>query len=710
MPGLLKRAPIIRILLPFALGIAAGLAGHGPLSAWAMMGLALLLLLLLLLLPMTHPGPGLAGPLTGLLSVGISLAAGAGSGYLEAPRDPGLPEGERVLVMGRMRTVGTESGGRITCSLNLRALYLDDSLHSCSTTIQCYLPVKDSMRIPRAGECWFLRGTFMPIRNSGNPGEVDWEAIYRKKSTWYRFNGLSASPEANQHLRLTFSERASMASRRMREGISCHWGGSPQVKGLLQALCLGDKDDLHPDTRANFGGAGAMHILAVSGLHVGLVWWVLSHVLAILKRWSGREWTRALCILILLWCYAWLTGLGSSVSRSVCMFSIFTLARLTQRPVHSVNVVLLSMFLLLLVQPQRLLDVGFQLSYGAVLAIVGLHPILSTLWRPRHFLLRWLWNASLVSLAAQLGTLPLVLHYFSSLPLYGLLSNLIALPLLSLIVGVFVCALPFTAWEMASRLAGRVLGFLGEVLHQGMGLVSDIPGASVTNLGMDRWNCLLALLLLWSAALCMRHRRALYLCLLMAVCSVILLRQGHGSLVRQNQRQVQVSHFRGGTHLAFVRGEEVDHYFAASDSMVLQRMKNYAEQAWSPRTYQVTCQYLPTYPQSDLEMCSGKSASHTRLLSLKRGSYLIGSPELSLCLLLGGDGQVADPGKGISTPAFVLCSHEPRLRAFTEGIPPGWEGLVVVDGSNAFWYAKKLRGLSCRVFETSREGALVLSY
>lgn len=231
--------------------------------------------------------------------------------------------------------------------------------------------------------------------------------------------------------------------------------------GTISALTLGYKGDLDRGVIQSFQRSGAAHVLAVSGLHTGIVYGLIVFLLTFGRRYKPLyDQTLLRCcqsalVLALLWCYAYLTGLTPSVVRSALMLSLVELARLCHRPPFTLNVVFLSMVLILAIRPTDLFNVSFQLSYSAVIAIVAFSSLLTsrqssaTKHQTSHIthafrkLGRGAFNLVWVSLAAQLGTIPFTLYYFHQLSNYFLLTNLIVLPLATILVplGLAVLAL-----------------------------------------------------------------------------------------------------------------------------------------------------------------------------------------------------------------------------------------------------------------------------
>jgi len=211
-----------------------------------------------------------------------------------------------------------------------------------------------------------------------------------------------------------------------------HIGGDEFA--VLAALTLGYTGDLNPEVRAAYSATGVVHILSVSGMHVGIIYVVLVFLLGFMDNSRGLRLVKASLILLFLWAYAFVTGMSPPVIRSTLMFTFVAVATCLNRKSNIYNTIFMSMLAMLLVNPMYLYDVGFQLSYAAVLSILFFKPVLDKLYNPATKLTRFVWTMLSVSLAAQVGTTPFTLYYFQQFPNYFLITNFIAIPLSSLII------------------------------------------------------------------------------------------------------------------------------------------------------------------------------------------------------------------------------------------------------------------------------------
>lgn len=254
---------------------------------------------------------------------------------------------------------------------------------------------------------------------------------------------------------------------------------------IIMALVLGDKQFISKDVQGNYAASGTVHILAVSGLHVGVIFMFLSLVLKPLLHLKHGKIIVALSILVLLWLFALIAGLSGSVVRAVTMFSFITFGTLSGYPKSPILYALFtSFFFLLLLEPLFIFDVGFQLSYLAVLGIVLIQPLLDKMIPE----IKWkfaknIWQLITVSTAATLATLPLSLYYFHQFPGLFLLSNIVIVPTMTLILGmgllVVILAvldiLPEILVNSYDQLLKLMNQFMAWIAHQETFIFREIP-------------------------------------------------------------------------------------------------------------------------------------------------------------------------------------------------------------------------------------------
>lgn len=212
-------------------------------------------------------------------------------------------------------------------------------------------------------------------------------------------------------------------------------GFKDDTLSIINALLLGQRQTIDKSIYNNYVNSGTIHILAVSGLHVGILLLILNVLFRPLLYFKFGNYLRPLIIVILLWAFAIIAGLSPSVTRAVTMFSIISIGMHLKRPANIYNTLAVSAFFILLVKPTFLFEVGFQMSYLAVIGIVSIQPILYKLWKPKYWILDKPWQIFTVTLAAQFGVVPISLFYFHQFPGLFFISNLVVIPFLGLILG-----------------------------------------------------------------------------------------------------------------------------------------------------------------------------------------------------------------------------------------------------------------------------------
>lgn len=195
------------------------------------------------------------------------------------------------------------------------------------------------------------------------------------------------------------------------------------------ALILGYTDELDPEIMRAYAGSGALHVLSVSGLHVGIMYVVVAWLLSFLDKVKRGNIVKAILLILFLAFYAMITGLSPSVLRASVMFGFIVIAKSFNYHTNIYNTLAVSAIALLIYDPYLVMQVGFQLSYLAVIGIVTFQPLLIDLWAPKTKLMSWVWEITCVSIAAQIATAPLGFLYFHQFPVYFMISNLIVIPL-----------------------------------------------------------------------------------------------------------------------------------------------------------------------------------------------------------------------------------------------------------------------------------------
>lgn len=241
---------------------------------------------------------------------------------------------------------------------------------------------------------------------------------------------------------------------------------------VVAAMALGDKSALTHELRDTYSVSGASHVLALSGLHLGIIycmlWLLLPH-----RRWPAVSQT---IILIVMWLYVLLVGMPVSVVRSAVMLTVYGLLSISHRNKMSVNALAFTAIVMLMWNPEWLFDIGFQLSFMAVLAILLFVPVFEDVFSAKylqeHRLVRYVWGLVAVSVSAQIGVAPLLAYYFGRLSTYFLLTNFIVLPAAYIILGFSLIVLLFPS-------LAYILLYIVDTLNAVLFRITAIPGSSI---------------------------------------------------------------------------------------------------------------------------------------------------------------------------------------------------------------------------------------
>lgn len=306
------------------------------------------------------------------------------------------------------------------------------------------LLVNDSLQKLTTGDIVVLRASFAALNKPRNPYGFDYANYLKKKQIYLQLF-------ANDYLLISHKKTLKGIVKKWRNVLIKRLenrGFSPAEFAIFKGLLLGDKSDINTELRTNYSQAGVMHILAISGLHIGIILYLLNFIFKPLGKLKNGALIKTIIIVFILWFYALLTGLSPSVVRSVTMFSFVAVGMNIKRNTNIINTLFVALFTLLLFKPNYIYDVGFQLSFTAVFGIVLLQPKINNLLHFNTRIVRYFWELVSVSLAAQISVLPLSLYYFNQFPSLFLLSNLVLIPTLFVFLGLGLLILVLASFSI----------------------------------------------------------------------------------------------------------------------------------------------------------------------------------------------------------------------------------------------------------------------
>ena len=324
--------------------------------------------------------------------------------------------------------------------------------------------------------------------------------------TTHHIDHLNAPVQIKAYQSLSSFERTILKAQDFRQQAeqqlhTLHIG--EQDFAVIAAMAMGDKSALNQETKEAYSISGTSHILAVSGLHIGIIFQLIILLL------GGKRRSKLTIILstTIVWAYVIFIGFPASAVRAATMLSIYSLVLLSLRPDPTLNTLALAYVIMVLVNPLNIFDIGFQMSFLAVASILLFYPLFFNLLSSHSNIIRAIWGLFCVSLAAQIGTLPLIIFYFGRLSCYSLLTSFIAIPAATFIL--YLCALLFilspltyipclaTAIEGLMQIVMNVLTAITQFINTAFKLTSMLPGASIEHIHLS----LLQLLILYIAIL-----------------------------------------------------------------------------------------------------------------------------------------------------------------------------------------------------------------
>ncbi|MEZ4979457.1 MAG: ComEC/Rec2 family competence protein [Chitinophagales bacterium] len=397
-----------------------------------------------------------------------------------------------------------------------------DRSKSAKGKIMIYLEASEEIGQLKQGDIILAKLSLQDIAERANPEEFNYKEFlkrkgiyhwaYCKKEDWQLYQ--KAAP---WHLSNFISKQRSRIIYLLKERLN-----EAKVQAVALALIVGEKNELSYDLRNQYAHSGAMHVLAVSGLHLGVLYLALSYLLRFLRA-KKFQIIKLLLLLGALWFYAFLTGSSPSVLRAACMFSLLALATSFQRKTQILNILAASALILLYIQPMLLYEVGFQLSYLALLGILAFHSKIYALLYFDNFLLDKIWGLVAVSLAAQLTSTPISLYYFHVFPNYFILSNLLIVPLAIFSVYTGFILILLSPIKFLSIYIAKLLSFSIKSMNYLVEKIDACPYSLSEGISLELYECILLYLFVLMVYLSMQVKRKefLFASLVLVLCFLV---------------------------------------------------------------------------------------------------------------------------------------------------------------------------------------------
>lgn len=456
-----NQAPLVRLFIPFVLGITTAI--FLPLQFGYALSV-ICLLTVLISIPVLIPKFNISYRRSWGFGVLVNIALFVFAYQLTIFKTEKFSErhfskltDSSSLVYVRLTEPYLEKQRSLKVPVEVLAVKHNNKWENTCGKAMLYLQKEEQALKLNYGDGVVLKSNFIEVPPPQNPGEFNYKRFlsfhnvyhqgYVKSEDWI-YSGVNTGN--------VLKARSIQLRNNLLQILTDHTISGKEF-AVGSALLLGYEDKLDADIISAYSSTGALHILSVSGLHVAIVYLVFNFLLFFLDKIKYGNVIKAILLIFLLWFYAALTGLSPSVLRAATMFSFIVIAKAYNRHTNIYNTLAASAFLLLLIDPFLIMDVGFQLSYIAVTGIIAIQPKIQQWWEPKTWLMEQVWSITSVSIAAQIATFPLALYYFHQFPNYFLISNLIVIPLSTAVI---YLGIAMFAFAKISVLAGYLaMGF-----------------------------------------------------------------------------------------------------------------------------------------------------------------------------------------------------------------------------------------------------------
>jgi competence protein ComEC len=458
-------------------------------------------------------------------------------------------------------------------SYNDRYVILVNQIDGAATTGRILLNVRrDSLNHPfEIGTHLQIKGSLYENSPAKNPNQFDYGKYLESKQIYAQI--YADAPEIK--IGSIINRDVWYYTSRLRTKIIRNLEKGKFNKAELYvavALILGQQQDISPEIIRDYQYAGAVHILSVSGLHIGFILLFVTFLLKPFPNTRRGSFIKLIIILLSLSSFGFIAGLAPSVLRSVTMFSFVAIGMYLRRSTNIFHTLLVSILLILLFQPSFLFDVGFQLSYVALFFILWLQPLLAQLWLPKNIVLKYFWDILTVSFTAQIGAFPLSIYYFHQFPGLFFVTNLVIIPFLSVIMALGVLVMVLAAFECIPLFLAKSLEWSIFILNKIINSIASLEQFIIQEIPFN-WQLLLSMYLLIIATIIWFEKPSLNR-LTSALITIIIFQiayfETHWTI--QKQRELVIFNSKKNTLIAERYGDNITLY--ANDSLLKTASKN----------------------------------------------------------------------------------------------------------------------------------------
>ncbi|RKS26779.1 competence protein ComEC [Flavobacterium endophyticum] len=406
------------------------------------------------------------------------------------------------------------------------------------------------------GSRLYVYGTISEPRAPSNPNQFDYRKYLANKSIYGQLYANVSEIKVSQKIDKNIWYYASEFRNTIIKNLKSS-GFKNEELNVVIALILGQQQDISPELLKDYQLAGAVHILSVSGLHVGCIMIFIGFLLGGLPKTRWGNFIKIAILLSFLWAFAIIAGFSPSVTRSVVMFSFVAVGKYARRKTNIFHTLIVSMLFILLFEPSFIFDIGFQLSYCALFFIVWMQPLFSSVWLPKTWILKYFWDILTVSFAAQIGTFPLSTYYFHQFPGLFFITNLLVLPLLGFILALGVFVLVWAFFDIVPTFLAKSLEWSISLLNKIINWVASFESFIFQDISFS-WQMLVACYVL-ILAFVLWVKQPNFQRLSFALSSLILLQLAYfgNKYFNQSQEELIVFNSKRNTILVERNGENI---------------------------------------------------------------------------------------------------------------------------------------------------------
>jgi competence protein ComEC len=450
-----------------------------------------------------------------------------------------------------------ETNGRwVRCFVRVKEEILSQKWNSQNEKLLLYLTQSTNSKNLKAGDVIAFEGRLSQIAFSGNPYEFNYRNYLSKQGIHWAAYIDTSHWKLLDHQQLSFIWQLTHNLRDRLLGLFSHLGMKEDELGVAMALTIGDKANLDTEIKQAYTASGTMHLLAVSGMHVALIYWVMGLLIRFPSRRLSIATVQALFLIMMLWFYAFITGMPASILRASVMCTFIIVSELFNRQSSVYNSLAVTCFLLLLYNPYYLTDAGFQLSFLAVLSIVIFYQPIFQLYETKNWLMHQIWSVTAVTIAAQILTTPVSLYYFHQFPLLFIVTNLVMIPLSTGIIYFAIFLVSMSWWSAGVLWLGKVFNGMIWLLNQFVLLVEKIPHSTIQGFYISGVEVGLIYIAILFLALYLFIKKRIALVAFLAVVLVGLCIQIVSTYRDLHRHEVVIYNEKGNTVLQFLSGNE----------------------------------------------------------------------------------------------------------------------------------------------------------